>query len=682
MRWMGVAALLGVYLLTACQGNAELSPSSAIGTGAGGSPAASSDQSSVVGSGCTPGAFCVGAAKQRITPAQQYIDGIVEPRFEAASVLQRFHLGGYGVGPFVPVDIAAKSPFGVALGLDGNVCVPDPVMAVFGPIVDEEGPFCLGNPVAVRRFHCQGFVSCGEDDPAAEHIWVRALYLSQPGADAAQTTELLLVSLDSIGTGTTIVAGMKAAIMARLPGLHEENILLGSTHTHAGPDLQGLSGGVPQAWISATLYPAVAEAAVQARERARRATLTYASALDPAFNSDRRSNYRDGAPEPDPRLSILQARAPDGAVLGTLVQYAAHPISVDSDSGKEQGRAPHADYPLGINDTIESATGAVSLYYNGPIADASPDGPNDPNDDYNHVRVRGRCMAQEALAILGDSRFQPCPNTELDLSTRQLQTFESGLVSRAVNIRLPITGPGFLVYGLAGQFNRYYDFTPTRWAAIPGISGQFSEPAVDTPQLALSVATWVNRISIGTGPGALQLVTIPGEATNTFGQYIRGLAQTQADSDHVMFLGLTQSALGYILPEEEFSYIDESGRAGTFLPFTTQQEYASLGPLTAPLLRMQAYNPLFEVAQDDPRNLPPSLLACEDPGSQDCLVGRLLARVDYVQANYAYTCRKNGVPEEICQQLDPQTPLAQPCREAGGSEDLCDIAGDPAPPVP
>ena len=47
------------------------------------------------------------------------------------------------------------------------------------------------------------------------------------------------------------------------------------------------------------------------------------------------------------------------------------------------------------------------------------------------------------------------------------------------------------------------------------------------------------------------------------------------------------------------------------LPGTGYEEFVSLGPLTAPLLRAQAYAPLFGVAPPDPAFFPPSLTDCQ-----------------------------------------------------------------------
>ncbi len=590
-----------------------------------------------------------------------------EPRVGGLSVIQRFFLGGFGFGPFELSRLVANTPIGEGLSFDERTCSP--------PQLTE---FCVSNEAARRRFHCENFAVCAENDAAAEHSWVRAFYLSTPTSAADRGTEVVFLSLDAIGAGNVILDDLKAAIRLSVPTLAPENIVIGMTHSHAGADLQGLWGGVPQDWVQNILQQAAVNAVLLARNSAEKAEVTFATGKDAAFNNYRRPRYQEDTDDADPQLSVLQAKvAGSPRVLGTLVQYSAHPTSIGTDSGEDAGRAPHPDYPLGLEDAVEEATsGAPAVYFNGPIADASPSGGPGGSDDYEAVHNRGDCLAHSALAILQNNPAGVC-SSQLQIE-RQL-VLAPALTVRAVTAQLPITNPLFLVVGAGLQFNRYYDFQPFSLGDIPGIGPELAAQQDNLPQVVFVANTLVNRVTLGSGGATAEIVTIPGEATNTFGQYIRRLAHDRAGTDNVMLLGLTQNSFGYILPEEEFNYIDPSGDAGFVLPFTGYEEFVSLGPLTAPLLRVQAYNPLFGVPPEDPANLPPTLTECAaDPGDPDCIVPNLLARVDYIQRSYAQVCRDNGAPAEFCALLDPQTPLAQPCRDAGLPEDLCDMFGDGA----
>jgi hypothetical protein len=585
--------------------------------------------------GCVVGALCAGAAKSAVTPLQSHIDGVDEVRFQAAPKKQKFNLGGYGINPFQNL--------------------PDPV----GQQAEQ-----LTIPAKQRVFT--------NSKGKTEDLWLRVLVLEQPGVDAASTTRIAFVTLDATGAGNVIQQGVKTAIVdaSKTAGapITADNILFGQTHTHAGPDLQGLWGGVPQDWISNTLNKAAATAVKNAIQSRKSARLSYRQGVNLNFNNYRRPKVDKDA-DSDGTLTLLTATGTDGSAIGSVLQYNAHPTSVD-----ETPRTPHPDFILGAMEWLEDASvtgrpGGVALYYNGPIADASGSGSREGcinsesadvppdhrnNRTYGDVRCRGEGIADAALNASAPVALQPT------------------LSIKSVQATLPVTNPLFIGAGAIGAFNRYYNFTPQPVRDIPVIGPLTDPTTLGVGQLAPTAQTTVSRITIGGAANGLEIVTIPGEATNTFGQYVRGLTPNK----HMMFLGLTHNSFGYIIPEEEFSYVDPSGDAGFVVPFTGYEEFVSLGPLTAPMLRLQAYNPLFDIAQADPRNLPPSLIACQvDPASKSCAVTRLIMNIDYVQRSYAQTCRKNGLPEQFCAQLDPELVGAAECRANGLPSTLCDVLG-------
>ena len=606
-----------------------------------------------VAEACVVGKLCAGTARRRISPSDAHIVGVTESR-PTGEVTQKFHLGGFGLGP----------------------------IEAFGPFKD-----FIGEDPASRASHCRGLKeTC--DESQRDHTWVRAFYLEQPAAEGSVTSRTLFLSIDAVGAGNLVQETLAAAIAAET-GMAPDDILIGQTHTHAGADLQGLWGGVPQDWVHNTLRTQAVAAAKEAILKAKAATLDFATGTDSAFNNYRRPRATDPDADADPQLSVLQARDTQGGVLGTLVQYAAHPTAIGTDSGKELGRVPHPDYPLGVEDTLEAAFGATAVYFNGPIADASGAGPTTGSDDYEQVRSRGQCLAKSVLTLLDPAKPQQCAFSLLKPAEVRKTTLKPMLEVRHAEVILPVTNPIFLAAAPIGAFNRYYQFTPVRLSQIPGMPPELAEQQTNAPQVAVSATTAVSRITIGGAAEGLEIVTLPGEATNSFGQYIRGLAATP----NMMLMGLTHNSFGYIIPEEEFSYVDPTGDTGFVLPGTGYEEFVSLGPLTAPMLRLQGYNPLFDLAPTDPRNLPPSLAACaDDPASKACLASQLFYRVDYVQRSYAQQCRGvEDAPEEakaFCELLNPETPFSAPCQAAGLPPGLCAVFGTgggspgPGPGVP
>ncbi|MCH8542501.1 MAG: hypothetical protein LAT61_02910 [Alcanivorax sp.] len=576
---------------------------------------------------CDDSMLCAGAARVRITPAQQHIDGIEEARLLGSSRLQQFNLGGFG--------------------FDMTQNFPEP-FGTLGELLTEAAGARVHTNAAGRK----------------EHTWMRAMVLSRrlPNGEDEQVVFLVM---DAIGAGNVITNNLKARVSAAT-GIAPDNILFGQTHSHAGADLQGLWGGVPQDWIDKVLYPAAVQAVSDAQKTLCPAQLSVGQMQVPSLNNYRRPRVRTDA-QADPTMTLLQARCvaghDAGEVRGSLLQYNAHPVGIGA--GLDP-RVPHADYILGAVELLEREQGGVALYFNGPIADASTAGPAPGDDDYERVRSRGENIARQAL-------MAPMRELAPTMSVRHEE------------VALPVTNPLFIGLGALGALNRYYDFLMLPLSEIPFLGEQIAF----LPQIAPTASTIVSRLTLGGAETGLEIVTIPGEATNTFGTSIRALAQPGAD---MMFLGLTQQSFGYIIPENEFSYVDPEGGTGLLLPFTNYEEYVSLGPLTAPMLRLQGYNPLFDVGPLSPQGLPPNLLACYGSlASEDCVLADVGRQLGFIQGGLKTACEDNGLPQEFCNLLDPLSllpggeaemmagpGLSDVCQaySVPGSDPLCDLLAD------
>lgn len=536
--------------------------------------------------------YRVGAAKARITPNESQIAGEEESRLFGQTALQNFHLGGYGIGPLQSF--------------------PDPIN------VDLTDPAGATHHVT--------------EDGREEHTWLRLMLLS----DDSTETQVAFVTVDAIGAGNVIQAGIRQAVF-EASGVPPENVYFGQTHTHSGADLQGLWGGVPQSWI-ADLYAAASQAATQAATQMQPVTLHFKQFETDVFNNYRRPRvYADE--DADTTASLLRAYAADsGELVATLAQYNAHPTSVGSSNDP---RVPHPDYVLGLADTLE-ADGGTALYFNGPIADASGSGGSCEGDDYIRVRCRGRDLAR----------------TMLDSKAETIQ-LTGGLTTRNVQAKIPVTNPVFLAAALIGAFNRYLDYSLVPLDSIPFLSDQVAM----LPQAIPLATVSVSRISFA---DQLEIVTIPGEATNTVGEYIQSLAPETP----MMLFGLTQDSMGYLLPEEEFNYVSLAGETGFLIPYTNYEEWISMGPLSVPLLRIQAYNPLFD--QPPQANVPPALAACYGAADDNerCAVEDIVAQLGYALAAYANACREQiGEDNPLCQLLGMSSLF-----QTGGALDLAALS--------
>ncbi len=398
-------------------------------------------------------------------------------------------------------------------------------------------------------------------------IHIRVLLLEQG------VQKMAFVTLDAIGIGNVIQEGVKRRINA-VAGVAKEDILFGATHTHQSADLQGLWGGVPYEWRQ-YLYAQAEAAATEALANMADVELAYRQQdlVEPSFNNYRRTDDTIGT---DKRMTVLQVRAAASQqVLGTVVQYVAHPTVLGASN-----RLVHSDWVGAFNDRIEARyPGSTSLFFNGDIADASPNtGAADPqppegSDDFVRADAFGQTLANQALLLAdaGLRRFAPQAGPQI--------------VTQHRVAAVPVTNHLFLALAAKGYFNGYYDFL------LPPDPEAKATPA---PQ-AMNVANvLVSRVSLGKpGCTALEIATIPGEGSSILGRYIRSLSTTD-----MMLFGLTQESLGYMLDESQYTTENGTGLVTEPDPLFPlgYEEGVSMGPLTVPTLREQAYNPLFGVA--------------------------------------------------------------------------------------
>lgn len=161
------------------------------------------------------------------------------------------------------------------------------------------------------------------------------------------------------------------------------DVLVSATHNHHGPDT---AFHVNHDWYSYFLDQAT-EAVRDAVQRLEPASLRAAEGTHYFGASD-----LNGIRVYDPTLGLLQARAPDGRVIATLVQWANHPESTltwspprseiaeacaalawTGDACDARGRYLTADYPGVLARRLGRRIGGEVLYVNGAIgAMASP----------------------------------------------------------------------------------------------------------------------------------------------------------------------------------------------------------------------------------------------------------------------------------------------------------------------
>lgn len=425
-----------------------------------------------------------------------------------------FHLGGYGLGP---------------------------TRVSTGPLVDGDG--------------------------AVENIYARAAAISN-----RQGQTLLLAAIENQGTFAAYKEGPYGIWDMRQQVSHDtgvpvDMIVVNSDHSHAGPDLIGLWGGVPVAYMQ-EVFSQTVRALDEAYARRVPADLRVGTNVpvmpDPAtggylpgtatpgedfvhsqFGEDTGQNglpgtgYDDSAV--DTQLRVLQAVGADGKPLGTLINYAAHATVMGGSNVLYS-----ADWPGRVARATEIALHepvAVTM-----VADVGRSQPPRPHSD-------AKC----------DQPGHPsCDVDALDTWTR---LFTPWVVSAAVH-SVPVQGTQ-----VAGQevFTREVATNP----ALLGVSYSGEEPIRGTGAYRAVTAPWVTGDVIGTFASAHRLGNIlltanPGEA---YPDIRFGVSKEVAAPQAFFTFGLANDQLGYLIaPASEYPWITYSqlGNDNSFFNVSVQ----------------------------------------------------------------------------------------------------------------
>lgn len=336
-------------------------------------------------------------------------------------------------------------------------------------------------------------------------VHARALAVRVDGQTA------VLAVLDAPGIGNKVLDAIRSRASAAT-GVPANALFVGATHTHSGPDLQGLWGGVPGTYRDFVVGQTVAaiQAAVGSLQPA---TLRAGStAVSQALAHNRRDwGYTDTT------MTVLQFTNAAGTVLGTLTNFAAHPTLIGAGNLKV---AP--DFVGALNDATEQRYGGVSLFFNADQGDVSPVSAGGA-DEYQRAAVYGATLAAYVPTALTGATVIP-----------------AGLKLVARNQTFNVYNDNFKLAYHLGVLGPYYNIR-----VVPRLDG-----------LWYYIDSRVVRLRLGDAATAVELVSLPGEATTRLGLDLRNLLA----GTHEVLLGLDHDTLGYFLPRDEYG----SGRNGGY----------------------------------------------------------------------------------------------------------------------
>lgn len=397
-----------------------------------------------------------------------------------------------------------------------------------------DGPLYLGGYGGFQSRRAAGV----HDD-----LWSRALALG----DGA--TVIVLAALDLVGISHGHLDDIQRRA-SRATGVPSDRILIACTHTHAGPDLQGLWGGVPTAY-SAYLRTQVVRSIVRAVE-----ALEDIEAAVGRGDVTGLVRNRRGWDHTDPEVTVLRFARPGGSAVATLVNFACHAVVTTADNLEVS-----CDFPRYLVDALESAGGGMAMFVNGAEGDANPA----TQGDFEDARRMGEAAAHIALEALehteplsdplslrGKPAYVPLGTSGLPPAARMLLS-RGGPVLRAA--------ARFGVLHLLARRAAREETSPAQAAQTAAALAMLSEqglvsrggrPHVPTRvamlEMGPSASSRLGPLAGSRGGPLFRGVTVPGEAVTSLGLSLK----EALGSPYRLFLGLTYDTLGYLIPTDEW----------------------------------------------------------------------------------------------------------------------------------
>jgi hypothetical protein len=340
-------------------------------------------------------------------------------------------------------------------------------------------------------------------------IFVRAMVIEKDGVATAFAEAETQGAFVAYKNGSYGLLDVARTVETNSAGrIRREHVIIGSSHSHAGPDTTGIWGGLPESYlqyIHDQSVGAILDALEVARPTQLRLGVTPAGEL-------LRSQFRDPPnDEVDADLRVLVAvdesstsmTSDKWAIRGVLVNYAAHATVMGSDNTKISG-----DWPSVVSARLERELDLPSAVV--MVADVGRTQPADGQFDGSTEEARlegyGNAVTWRVYdAIRASTPVQPGP-----ISGRQLY------------LREPYTNPFFPASLLVASIARN--------AQRPWVVNE----AVGTVVTAISVSD-------------LFFAALPGEGYPAIRFSLQDLVPAR---EHFMF-GLANDQLGYLIAPEE-----------------------------------------------------------------------------------------------------------------------------------
>jgi hypothetical protein len=336
------------------------------------------------------------------------------------------------------------------------------------------------------------------------------------------------------------ILDMRRAIAAEA-GIPEDNVAIGSTHTHGGADGYGAWGGLPT-WYREFVRDQVLASARAALGAMTPAALEVGQVDARDFNSERRDTYYS---TPDYGAVWLQARALPwrsngrGRVIATLVNFAAHPTVLGSQP------LMHGDWPATASKALADTVGGTGLIFEGGLGNVSDRTPRGPQGDFTGD---GAVDDYDSVIQVGKD-FAAFITADIKRGGKRLDA--NDIVAKTETIEHPVTNWAEAGLGVAGLLDR--EFMPGEAAGVGGTWAKPGKPGASDARSCTAAAPNTIKTQVsGYRIGDLMVLTAPGEIFSNISEVVKSYGRRNAiNGAQTMVFGQTQDSLGYIIQSFE-----------------------------------------------------------------------------------------------------------------------------------
>ncbi|MCX5758438.1 MAG: hypothetical protein NTU83_08035, partial [Candidatus Hydrogenedentes bacterium] len=225
---------------------------------------------------------------------------------------------------------------------------------------------------------------------------------------------IAFVQLDTLSVRWTQTNAIRQNVAAAF-GYPRSHVMVAATHNHAGPAIANCGEAPRDDAYVAELENRVVAAFGCALDTMQDAEVGFGSCFEFNVGHNRRVVMRDGTvrthgsfADPnalyvegpiDPEVAVLAARAKDGAMLGSFVNFACHPTHHGG------GTVLSSGYPGVLARTMKAHGGGVTLFLNGAAGNVHTADPSAGGVDPSMEEI-GLRLADDVSTVLANMTFR------------------------------------------------------------------------------------------------------------------------------------------------------------------------------------------------------------------------------------------------------------------------------------